>query len=66
MSDKSKVSLNSFYNSLEHLSLTEFVDAAKHTNHLNEREFYIMLLSFELKKRQRKLLPKKGGPFYNV
>lgn len=64
MNRSKQKNLTEFYRSLNQYPLTDFVEAIRSTSDLNEREFYMTLLSFELKKRQHKVIY-KGSELYN-
>lgn len=54
------------YRTLSTIKLNDVLDLAEKTTELSEREFYMTLFEFELRKRQRIILPRTGGTYFDI
>lgn len=57
--------LKQTHDTLATTKLNEVLDLAERTTDLSEREFYMTLFGYELQKRQRAILPKTGGTYFD-
>lgn len=57
--------LTETYRILANAKLNNILDLAEKTSDMSEREFYMTLFGYELQKRQRAILPKTGGTYFD-